>query len=154
MKPSSSAHEVLIVCYGNICRSPTGEYLMRQAFEKAALAQQYTVHSAGVRALVGKPAATGASQAAEAHGVSLASHEARQLTIEMAMQADTIIAMDEVVEEEILILTRDKVAVQLWPVNDPYGGPQPGYETAFQEILERVETWVRRAANSSAPGGS
>ena len=154
MNQASTRHEVLIVCYGNICRSPTGEYLMRQALEQANLAEQYTVASAGVRALVGKPAAAGASQAAEARGVSLAPHEARQLTVEMAMQADTIIAMDEVVEEEILILTRDKVEVRLWPVDDPYGGPQPGYEIAFQEILQRVEDWLRQVQASAEPGGS
>ena len=154
MNRPASTHGILIVCYGNICRSPMGEYLMRQALQAANLQDHYAVHSAGVRALVGNAAAAGAQEAAAARGVWLDAHRARQLTVDMAMQADTIIAMDEVVEEEILILSRDKVTVDLWPVDDPYGGPPQGYETAFLEIRQRVEDWVRQAAAAATPGQS
>ncbi len=41
---------VLIVCVGNICRSPMAEGLLRQAMP------ELTVHSAGLEAVVGKPA--------------------------------------------------------------------------------------------------
>jgi len=119
-----------------------GEYLMRQFVEEAGLAERFTVSSAGVRALVGNAAAPGAEAAALSHGVSLEGHEARRLTADMALSADFLIAMDEVVEEEILILTRDRVAVDMWPVDDPYGGPEQGYEVAFQEIRKRVVDWI------------
>lgn len=152
MNQAASPHQILIVCYGNICRSPIGEYLMRQALQNVQLQDQYEVHSAGVHALVGRSAASGAQQASEARGLSLAAHEARQLTVEMAMQADTIIAMDEVVEEEIMILTRDRVVPVLWPVDDPYGGEQEGYETAFEEIRQRVEEWVRQVQIRATSG--
>jgi protein-tyrosine phosphatase len=143
---------VLIVCYGNICRSPTGEFLMRNALQEAGLAERYTVASAGVRALVGHAAAPGAATAAAAHGVSLEGHQARHLTVEMALQADHLIAMDEVVEEEILILTGDRAQVELWPVDDPYGGPAAAYEIAFDVIHQHVVEWVGRGRLAPAHG--
>lgn len=135
---------VLVVCYGNICRSPMAAGLLRRALAAAGAAEVWEVASAGVGAQEGLPAAPGALAAAAAHGIDIADHTARRLTPDMARAADHIIAMDEVVEEEILIRTRDAVEVELWPVDDPFGGPEAGYARAFADIRLRVEEWVER----------
>jgi protein-tyrosine-phosphatase len=132
---------ILVVCYGNICRSPIAVALLDRALRSAGLDRRYTVRSAGVGALPGTPAASGAQEAALAAGLDLEAHRARRLTNEMAHEADIVIALDEVVEEEIAILAGD-VAVTLWPVDDPYGGPAPGYTRALQEIEAHVGPFV------------
>jgi len=67
---------ILVVCVGNICRSPTGERLLQQ------LVPGKKISSAGVGALIGKPADAMAIEVAEEHQLSLYGHIAKQLTKE------------------------------------------------------------------------
>ena len=55
--------KILVVCVGNICRSPTGERLFRERLPGRQ------VSSAGVSALVDKPADKVASEVAQQHGL-------------------------------------------------------------------------------------
>jgi protein-tyrosine-phosphatase len=132
---------ILVVCYGNICRSPIAVALLERALREAGLEREFSVRSAGVGALPGTPAASGAQEAAGVAGLDLAAHRARRLTKEMAHEADIVIALDEVVEEEIAILAGD-VPVTLWPVDDPYGGPAAGYGRALHDIEAHVGPFV------------
>lgn len=132
---------IVVVCYGNICRSPTAEALLKRALQRDGLERRFLVRSAGVGAQPGNPAARGAVEAARAHRLDLAAHRARRLTADMAREADVLIAMDEVVEEEISILAGD-VDVLLWAVDDPYGGSDADYRRAFTAIEAFVEGYV------------
>ena len=71
---------VLVVCDGNICRSPMAEAIINQDCKGKGL----TVASAGVGALVGKPVDATALQLLHENGYDHPAHEARQLTREMA----------------------------------------------------------------------
>ncbi len=48
-------NSILVVCAGNICRSPTGEYLLKDKLAANPQNKQVTVSSAGLTALVGQP---------------------------------------------------------------------------------------------------
>jgi protein-tyrosine-phosphatase len=129
------------------------EVLLRRALERAGLAREYVVRSAGVGALPGTPAARGAQAAARDAGLDLSAHRARRLTPDMAREAHVLVALDEVVEEEIAIQVGE-VPVVLWPVDDPYGGPPQEYRRALQEIDTHVRHFVdglreRRAVRPS-----
>ena len=132
---------ILVVCYGNICRSPTGEVLLRRALQREGLDRRFLVRSAGVGAQPGTPAARGSLEVAREHRLDLSAHRARRLTVEMAREADVLIALDEIVEEEIAILAGD-VEVVLWPVDDPYGGADEDYRRAFADVEAHVERYV------------
>ncbi len=83
---------ILVVCTGNICRSPLGELLLRQRL--AALGVR--VHSAGTGALVGDSMARESQRVARDHGidpVDAAAHRARALTEDMVMRADLTLTM-------------------------------------------------------------
>lgn len=142
---------ILVVCYGNICRSPVAEALLRGRLRAHGLDRGYVVRSAGVGALPGAPAARGMQEVAREHGLDLGIHRARRMTADMAHEADVLIALDEVVEEEIGIQAGE-VPVVLWPVDDPYGGPPDGYRRAFAEIAAHVDRFVGELRERSARG--
>ena len=81
-------NSILVVCIGNICRSPIGEHLLRHYLPTQKIA------SAGVNALVGYPADPNTVIVAEKRGIDLSNHIARQLTAELCNEYDLILVMD------------------------------------------------------------
>ena len=69
---------VLVVCAGNICRSPTGEYVLKQKLE----GKNIKVSSAGLTALEGKPADAKAKQNKASAEIGKASPDERAAMIE------------------------------------------------------------------------
>lgn len=78
---------ILVVCIGNICRSPVAEAMLRRALPGKRLG------SAGLGALVGQGVDPTARELAEADGLDVADHQARQLTRELLVEADLILVM-------------------------------------------------------------
>lgn len=139
---------VLLVCLGNICRSPTAEAAVREAAEQAGV--DVEVDSAGTGAWhVGNPPDTRMTAAAAEDGLRL-DGAARQVTADDFRDFDLVVAMDASNRTDLLALAPDDDArgrVRLFRdyadepgvgVPDPYyGGPD-----GFREVV-RV---VRRAA--------
>lgn len=80
---------VLIVCEGNICRSPmaAGIFSLRLPAVR--------VWSAGIGALIGSPPASFANQVMRMNGIDISTHRARQLTVADCREAELILVMDE-----------------------------------------------------------
>ncbi len=81
-------NSVLVVCTGNVCRSPVGERLLRQA------CPTLTVDSAGTMAMIGHCADPTAHAVATSNGLCLAGHVARQLTPDMVRRYDLLLVME------------------------------------------------------------
>ncbi|MEN8619223.1 low molecular weight protein-tyrosine-phosphatase [Shewanella baltica] len=82
---------ILVVCAGNICRSPTAEYVL-----KAKLAdKQIKVSSAGLTALVGKSADPMAQKIAASHGVTMDEHKGQQLSSQLVSSNSVILVMEQ-----------------------------------------------------------
>lgn len=93
---------VVVVCTGNICRSPLAEQLLRVRFEAAGL--PVLVHSAGTMALVGHdmtPEIAAISRALGGHGVG---HSARQLTESLVAGADLVLTATRQHRKEVVSL--------------------------------------------------
>ncbi len=81
---------ILVVCVGNVCRSPTGEQLLKRYLPDKE------IHSAGIHALVGKGADLNAINVARAKSnLSLENHTALQLTKELCIKYDLILVMEK-----------------------------------------------------------
>src|SRR5690606_28717957 len=79
---------ILVVCTGNVCRSPIGERLLRQHLPDRYIA------SAGIFGLEGCPADDSAQDVAWRHGISLDGHVARRLTRNLMQGSDLILVME------------------------------------------------------------
>ena len=84
---------ILVVCSGNICRSPIAEGLMRDGLVSRFGSGAPIVSSAGTIAVEGALPSEGSVTAAAERGSDIAAHRARRLTLDLASAADLVVAM-------------------------------------------------------------
>ncbi len=143
-------NSILVVCVGNICRSPTGELLLQQ------LLPENHISSAGVGALVGRPMDDLAAEIAVQHGLDPNGHVARQLTPEICKHADIILAMSKRNIEEVCQISPDSRGKVMhfgrWigdtEIPDPYRRERVVYEQAFKLLDEGARAWQRALQGS------
>ena len=141
-------NRVLVVCVGNICRSPTAEWLLRHRLKRDGV----IIESAGLAALVGNPIDPIAESVLADHGVSAAGHVARQLTPDMINAADIVLVMDRrhmsAVHAQVPHARGKTFLLGRWQndaaVPDPYGKARPAFEQAFTMIDAAVNSWLSR----------
>ena len=86
---------ILFVCTGNICRSPTGEAVLRRMADDAGLGGGVTIESCGTHAYhVGQPPDVRARDAGERRGYDFSGQRARQVAVADFDRFDLILAMD------------------------------------------------------------
>ena len=137
---------VLVVCVGNICRSPVGERSLQ------ARLQTLNIKSAGIAALVGHGADETSSQAAAERGLSLAKHKARQFTVSMAHDYDLILVMEAGHKREIIKLAphlSGKIMLfDHWNggkgIPDPFRKPIESHQGVVNLILTAADMWAMR----------
>ena len=127
------------------------EALLQKALREAGLARHYSVRSAGVGALPGAPAARGMIEAARERGIDLTAHRARRLTPEMAREAEMVIALDEVVEEENKAAVASDEIIEALDLQSETGDlmvhQEPGVKAVFGDPL------ASRSHFLQTPGG-
>jgi len=141
---------VLVVCVGNICRSPTAEFMLSQALPGKQ------VSSAGLAAVIGADMEVNARQVAESRGLSCPKHTARQLTRELCHQADIILVMESRHREGVTQLcpeSRGKIfllAQGLAPADiaDPYRKSLAVFEQTYEQLSRACEIWAQRLSHS------
>ncbi|HCU0700656.1 protein tyrosine phosphatase [Enterobacter asburiae] len=137
---------ILVVCTGNICRSPIGERLLRQQLPGKQ------VNSAGILGLEGHPADAAAQAVARRHGVSLEGHIARKVTRSLLQQADLILVMEPEHLRFIASMAPENRGKSLlfgqWlearDIPDPYHKSREAYEYVFEQLGKASQEWARR----------
>jgi len=87
--------KILFVCHGNICRSPMGEYVLKDMAAKAGRAGEFEIASAAVsREEIGAPVYPPARRELAKHGIHCDGHAARQVTMADYHHYDRIYYMD------------------------------------------------------------
>ena len=86
---------ILFVCHGNICRSPMGEFVLKDMVRKAGLEDKFQIASAAVsREEVGNPVYPPARREMAKHGIRCDGHVAHQITQKEYDYYDRIYYMD------------------------------------------------------------
>ena len=87
--------KILFVCHGNICRSPMGEFIMKDLVRKAGVEGKFEIASAATsREELGSPVYPPARQELAKHGISCEGKRARQVVPEDVDYYDRIYYMD------------------------------------------------------------
>jgi protein-tyrosine phosphatase len=136
---------ILVVCIGNICRSPMAEALLKQALPAC------TISSAGLGALVGLQADPHAQTVMRARGLDISEHRARQVEDRMLNEADLVFVMDQKQKQHIenaFPFARGKVFRLGEPNNADIADPYQQEFAVFQEtavlIAHNVSAWANR----------
>jgi len=145
---NSVFNQVLVVCVGNICRSPTGEHLLRENLNGSGI----RVSSAGLTALVGRPLEPTALATLQRHGQQPQEHQARQLTPQMLQTADLVLVMEQRHLQDVHRLSpvaRGKTfLLGKWQhereIPDPFRQGAAAFEHAYALIEEGARAWSRR----------
>lgn len=142
--PSRPFH-ILLVCTGNTCRSPMAEAIARELIARSG--RDLAVSSAGVVAADDDQASPEAVVAMAAQGLSLEHHRARQLTAQLAREADVIWAMTQAHAEAAKRLLPSATVERLDPerdIPDPFGHSLEVYEETAEAIREALNLRLRR----------
>ena len=87
--------KILFVCHGNICRSPMGEYVLKDMVAKRGLSDKFEIDSSAVsREEIGNPVYPPARRELAKHGIRCEGHAARQITMADYRHFDRIYYMD------------------------------------------------------------
>ena len=150
-------YAVLMVCMGNICRSPTAEGVLRAHVQQAGLAGQVTVDSAGTHAYhIGEAPDPRSCKAALRRGYDLSAQRARQVSAADFQRFDLILAADRANMAALRALCPPESLARLdfilaplgqqpaLEVPDPYYGGPGGFDRVLDLIEEASQLWVEQ----------
>lgn len=139
-------NRILVVCVGNICRSPLGERLLRATLPTS------NVSSAGIAALTGRGPNETTARVAAARDVSLAGHVARQFTSSMGAGQDLVLVMEPWHRRTIVAdapqLQGRVMLFDHWTgaraIPDPYRRPESVHAAVFDMLIQGADAWASR----------
>ena len=146
--------KILMVCLGNICRSPLAEGILEQKAQAAGL--NWTIDSAGTNGYhVGESPHKLSQKVALEHGIDISHQVTRKFITEDFDRFDKIYAMaEDVVDEMKMISGRnynakkvDLLLNELYPgqnrdVPDPWSRPESAYHEVFDLINEACDAII------------
>lgn len=155
MARSDQEYRVVVVCWGNICRSPMGEFILREAFEEAGLGDRVSVSSAGTSTdELGRPMDRRTVAVLERNGVAdtgFRSKRAYQFRADGFDHADLVLAADHVHERILTERARhesdrarirllrsfdpEAVAAGTLGMDDPWYGDEDDFDITYAEIV-------------------
>jgi len=152
--------KILMVCLGNICRSPLAEGILQQKAWQAGL--NWSVESAGTNGYhTGEAPHHLSIKVAQHNGIDICKQRSRQFIAEDFERYDKIYAMAEDVLHDMKKIARHKfddtktdlLLNELFPgqnrdVPDPWYGPEKGYHEVFEMIDRACEKIVQRYHSS------
>ena len=135
---------ILVVCVGNICRSPMAEYFLKQQYP------ELHIESAGISGLTGHAADGKAQKCMQRIGIDMSAHIAKKLNLELIKKADLILVMSQ---------NQQKHIEQTWPfskgktfrlghwqsknVPDPYQHDQTMFDETCILIQNCIADWKK-----------
>ncbi|MDQ6609761.1 MAG: low molecular weight phosphotyrosine protein phosphatase [Bacteroidota bacterium] len=151
--------KILMVCLGNICRSPLAEGILKQRAREAGL--NWVIESAGTNGYhVGEAPHHLSQKVAKLNGIDICSQKARRFVKEDFGRYDKIYAMADDVLADIKRIAKEKYDPskvdlflnELYPgknidVPDPWYGPEAGFHEVYKLIDKASESIISKYEN-------
>jgi protein-tyrosine phosphatase len=148
--------KILMVCLGNICRSPLAEGILQDKAFKAGL--NWSVESAGTNSYhMGEPPHPLSQKIAKLNGIDICNQRARRFIPEDFERFDKIYALAEDVLYDMKHIAKNKfdeskvdlLMNELYPgknldVPDPWSGPEKGYHEAYNLIEKACDAIIKK----------
>ena len=146
--------KILMVCLGNICRSPLAEGILQHKVWLAGL--KWSVESAGTNGYhTNEPPHPLSQKVAKKNGIDISKHRSRKFIAEDFLNYDKIYAMaDDVLDEmkriaknnydasKVELLLNELLPGKNMDVPDPWYGPEAGYHQVYKMIDEACDAIV------------
>ncbi len=137
---------ILVVCTGNICRSPIGERLLRK------LLPHKMIDSAGTGALIDHDADDTAIKIASLNELSLEGHKGKQFTSSLARKYELILVMERFHIEQIGKIAPEARGKTMlfghWldqkEIPDPYRKSEEAFASVYSLIEQSALQWVKK----------
>jgi protein-tyrosine phosphatase len=144
-------NSILVVCAGNICRSPTAEYLFKDKLKDNLANSPVNISSAGLTALVGKGAEATATSIASTKNIDMSAHKGRQLSSALIAENDLILVMEQRHLSDLLgqyPQARGKTfLLGKWiddtEIPDPYRQSHEAFDHVYQLIDRACSAWTK-----------
>jgi protein-tyrosine phosphatase len=141
---------VLVVCVGNVCRSPVAAQLLATGLIRNR--SNITVSSAGISAMAGREIDPIAAEVAKERGMVLQPHAARQFTTDMGKKSNLILVMEPGHGKYILQkspqLSGRVMLFDHWTgargISDPYKQSREFHEMIFARLSDAAQAWVEK----------
>ena len=149
--------KILMVCLGNICRSPLAEGILQHKVNEAGLS--WKVESAGTNSYhIGEPPHHLSQKVAQLNGINICDQRARRFKPSDLEEYDLLYAMSKDViddmksmsgnnwqQEKVKLLMDELHPGQQKDVPDPWYGPEPGYHEVYKMIEAACEKILKKA---------
>ena len=153
--------KILMVCLGNICRSPLAEGILQDKAFKAGL--NWSIESAGTNSYhTGEPPHPLSQKVAKLNGIDICQQRARRFVAEDFEVYDKIYALAADVLDDIKRISKKKfdptkvdlLMNEMYPgknmdVPDPYYGTEPGYHEVYKMIDEVCDAIINKYTTTS-----
>ncbi|QDP01954.1 low molecular weight protein-tyrosine-phosphatase [Thalassotalea sp. PS06] len=141
-------NNILVVCVGNICRSPAAQNILRQQLPEKH------IHSAGLGALVGHDIEENMAALLEQDGYEHNGHQARQINEQLVASADLILVMEQrhlsSIRSKFPTASGKTMLLGKWngdeEVPDPYRRSQEIFEISYGLIAKHCQQWQDKLA--------
>lgn len=135
--------KILMICHGNICRSPMAEFVLKDMVKKAGVEQDFSIASAATsREELGNPPHPGTRRILGKLGIDCSGKHARQLTRADYEEYDYLIGMDHYNLRNIERIcgedTEGKVSLLMSFAGEDRDIDDPWYTNRFEKTYEDV----------------